>query len=676
MPMKRAYSILKIKSMDDDLRVLEGIATTPTPDRLGDVVESDGAQFKLPIPLLWQHNPREPIGEVYAAKVTPDGIEVKARIAKTDVAGKLKDRLDEAWQSIKLGLVRGLSIGFQPIEESFMSDSMAFHYLKWLWLELSAVTIPANAEASIQTIKSFDADALAASGLMRKSTVVKLAGAAAPKPKAVEANMTLKEQIAAYEAKRVAAAARLEAIMTKAGDEGRTLEADESEEYDGIEGELKAIDDHLVRLGKLEKAQGAKAKPVVGTESPEGGAAARAPTHVSTVKDNLPPGIEFARYAMCIAHAKGNEAMALEIAKQRYPDMPRVHNVLKAKAMGIDVTKAAVAGGSSTHVTWAGPLVQVDTGFMGDFVEYLRPKTILGKFGTGGIPSLRRVPFNVSVPGQTSGGTGYWVGEGAPKPVTKFDFARTTIPFAKVANIAVLTEELIRFSNPAAEMLVRDALAEALIAKLDVDFVDPAKAISAGISPASITNGVSPVVGTTTTTGMAAAGLRKDVVTLIKKFIAANMYLSNGVWIMPSAVALNLSNMVNTLGQREFPDISMQGGFFNSMPVIVSDYVPQVSAGSPTIARDIIILLDAQEVWLADDGAVSIDVSREASLQMDSAPTNTPTGLGASPNAPTATSLVSMFQTDSVAIRAEREINWLKRRSAAAQYISAASYSV
>ena len=35
--MNRAYSILEIKSLDADLRMLKGWATTPTPDRLGDV---------------------------------------------------------------------------------------------------------------------------------------------------------------------------------------------------------------------------------------------------------------------------------------------------------------------------------------------------------------------------------------------------------------------------------------------------------------------------------------------------------------------------------------------------------------------------------------------------------------------------------------------------------------
>ena len=157
MKMRRAYSMLEVKSFDDDDREITGIATTPSADRMGDVVESKGAEFKLPIPLLWQHDSRQPIGEVYAAKVTSDGIEVKARLVKSEgTTGKLKERLDEAWQSIKIGLVKGLSIGFRSIEETFDKQTYAFHFLRWEWMELSAVTIPANSEATIQTVKSID----------------------------------------------------------------------------------------------------------------------------------------------------------------------------------------------------------------------------------------------------------------------------------------------------------------------------------------------------------------------------------------------------------------------------------------------------------------------------------------------------------------------------------------
>src|SRR5262245_54314257 len=116
----RAYSILNVKKVDDGSRVIEGIATTPTPDRLGDIVDPMGARFKLPMPLLWHHDSRKPVGLVTFAKPTKAGIPFKATIEKTSEPGTLKDRLDEAWQSVKLGLVRAVSIGFAGLKWEFI----------------------------------------------------------------------------------------------------------------------------------------------------------------------------------------------------------------------------------------------------------------------------------------------------------------------------------------------------------------------------------------------------------------------------------------------------------------------------------------------------------------------------------------------------------------------------
>jgi len=157
--LKRAYGVVELKEFDDNKREFEGIATTISTDRYGDIVESSGAVFELPLPLLWQHNASAPVGHVTSATPTKKHIKVKGNLAKTEVAGNLKDRLDDAWQSLKLGLVRHLSIGFNPIKYEPVpeSDKYGLHFLEWEWLELSFVTIPANAGAGITAIKSLNA---------------------------------------------------------------------------------------------------------------------------------------------------------------------------------------------------------------------------------------------------------------------------------------------------------------------------------------------------------------------------------------------------------------------------------------------------------------------------------------------------------------------------------------
>ena len=152
--MKKAYSLLQVKSFDAEQRIIKGIASTPSPDRSDDIVDPQGAKFALPIPFLWQHMHSQPIGEVTEAVVTDKGIEVIVQIAKIEEEGKLKDRIDEAWQSIKSGLVKGLSIGFRGIIVEDIPRSWGLHFKEWEWFELSAVTVPANAEASITEIKT------------------------------------------------------------------------------------------------------------------------------------------------------------------------------------------------------------------------------------------------------------------------------------------------------------------------------------------------------------------------------------------------------------------------------------------------------------------------------------------------------------------------------------------
>lgn len=662
--MNRAYSVLQIKAVQDDERIITGIATTPSVDRMGDIIEPLGVQFKNPLSLLHQHDSTCPVGTVTFDQPTKDGITFTAKLPNIADPGPLKDRVDTAWGEVKAGLVRAVSIGFRPIEYSFI-DNGGIRFTDIEVFELSLVSVPAQADAVISTIKSIDAPLLAATGKQQKAsdrpkppgvtgtpqvkTKPATAAAARDVPASNKTPVTVRntklakksiaEQISAFQDTRKAKALRMDEIMDEAGDKGETLDAAGKEEYDGLEAEVKEIDEHLGRLEVRQKSAVATARPVVGSNADEG-------TNVRTVSasavksaEKVAPGIRFARLARIKGLAKIEQRDALGLAEQLYGQRDPVI---------VDVVKAAVSGGATVSGNWATNLVGTETSVFADFAEFLRPQTILGKFGQGGIPSLRKVPFRTALIGQDSGGAGYWVGEGKGKPLTAFDFTRTSLAPLKVANIAVATMELLRDSSPSAEAILRDQIAAALRARLDTDFIDPAKAASSGVSPASITHGVSAIHST----GNTADDVRADFRALMATFIAANNAPQNAVWIANSTTALSLALMVNALGQPEFPGITMRGGTFLGIPVIVSEYVPTVSAGA------YVVLANASDIYEADDGEVAVDMSTEASLEMLDAPT-------ANSTTPTAASVVSMFQTNSVAFRAERTINWAPRRASA-----------
>lgn len=160
----RAYSILDIKAVDERERTIRGIATTPTVDRVGDIIEPEGVKFDNPMPFLWQHNHDQPIGTVEFSDPTKNGVRFEAKLPVISEEGTLRDRIEEAWQTIKAGLVRAVSIGFRPVEYAFM-DNGGIRYSEVEVYELSAVTIPANADCLITQVKSIDAALRKAAGI-------------------------------------------------------------------------------------------------------------------------------------------------------------------------------------------------------------------------------------------------------------------------------------------------------------------------------------------------------------------------------------------------------------------------------------------------------------------------------------------------------------------------------
>jgi HK97 family phage major capsid protein/HK97 family phage prohead protease len=620
----RAYSLLTIKAVDTHQRTIAGMASTPEPDRMGDIVEPLGITFKNPLPLLLYHDTKKPVGTVTFSAPTKDGLAFTAALPTVDEPGTLRDRVDEAWQSIKAGLLAGVSIGFRSLEESFVKETGGFRFLKSEILELSLVAIPANAGATIQSIKSLD---LAASGRHPSRVRDPLPIVHAEKSVPHMEQKTLAEQITNFENTRAAKHARMTAIMTKAAEAGATLDQAETEEYDGLATELKAVDAHLVRMHDLEKVSIAKATPITAA-NPDDASRERGGVPIISVKSNLAPATAFIRYCQAKAMGRGSNADAIEYARRWHDSTPEVELALKA----------AVAAGTTTDATWAGPLAPL-TPLTSEFLALLRPATILGKVDT-----FFKVPFNVSVASQTGGGTYQWVGQGAPKPVGKLQFGTITLAITKAAGIIVITEELARTSTPSAEDVIRRDMVAGISAFLDTEFIDPTKAAVAGVSPGSVTNGVTPI----TTAGTSPANARTDIQALAAAMTAAGISTAGAVLILSETNALALTNALNPLGQPLFPGIGQDGGTIMGYKAVVSQ------AAGTTVA-----LVQPKAVLYADDGGVTIDVSREASLQMDSAPDN--------PVLAT-TVMTSLWQNNFVGLRAERFINWKKARAGVVQY--------
>ncbi|KVR97205.1 phage major capsid protein [Burkholderia vietnamiensis] len=435
--------------------------------------------------------------------------------------------------------------------------------------------------------------------------------------------MSIAEKIKALTARLAQAEAARNELVVKSVNGDVPLTDDEVTQFNAYEKELTDGAEELKRLQTVEKSMAAQAVAVATVS-------ATAVNPVIEVKSNAPKGSSFTRTAMILAKAKGDLSLAKSLAEVHYKDDAVVNGIIKS----------AVAAGSTTVAAWAGNLVYPET-YGGDFIELLYPQTVVGRL------SAKKVPFNVRIAGQTGGQAVGWVGEAAPAPVTSAAFNAIFLTWSKVYALSILSDEIIRFSNPAAEALVQADLLKATAQGIDSTFLGSAAAV-ANVSPAGMMNGAAAVVAT----GADYESLRKDVQSLLAPAIAANYNLQSAVLVMSPARALAIGSMLTPLGVLAFPNLTMDGGFLMGIKVITSN----------NVSGSVIQLLIQDEIFLSEDAGPQIDISREASIIMD---TN-PAGASSTP--------VSMFQNGLVAIRIGQFINWAKRRNLAAAQITGAAY--
>lgn len=129
------------------------------PDSYGDVVVkgafkktiSKGGRNGFGIAMLYQHDPKQPIGTWQTLREDDKGLYVKGKLIRG------VQKADEAYLLMKENVLRGLSIGYDTIDHEIVEDkkrNTRTRFLKEvsLW-EISPVTFPALVRAQITNVK-------------------------------------------------------------------------------------------------------------------------------------------------------------------------------------------------------------------------------------------------------------------------------------------------------------------------------------------------------------------------------------------------------------------------------------------------------------------------------------------------------------------------------------------
>lgn len=300
------------------------------------------------------------------------------------------------------------------------------------------------------------------------------------------------------------------------------------------------------------------------------------------------------------------------------------------RAKELEMARKTIDAGILGSTSWASSLASWQT-LYDDRVLSMRNEFLMPAMVASGM--IHAVP-GIRLPVQTLTGPGATVAEVAWKPTSRQSYVGlTTSPF-KTNTCGIYSKEMARFGGPGAERLITTSLRNGVGTAGDLAAI------------AVIVSGLTPIVSSNSS--------RAD---LREAFNAVDMGQFSRPLIFAAPKLVKQMALDGTAdGPMAYPDMVMPtGGSISGVPVLAIDALHDLDAYG-----DCLIVLDATQFAGAMMG-MNVTASGSASILMD-----------ASPSGPA--QLVSMFQTNSVAVLAEEFFTLERVRDTAAAFVTGCSY--
>jgi HK97 family phage major capsid protein/HK97 family phage prohead protease len=627
---------------------LDFVLSDETVDRYGDVIDAKGWDLKNfrknPI-ALFGHSAGFPIGTWSNIRV--EGGKLMARL---NLAAKgTSQRIDELISLVEQGILRAVSVGFRPLEAEPIDKEKPFggqRYTKQELLETSLVSVPAN-PAALAVAKSLNLSPETMSLAFGEQAETRRRDLSAT---GEQADSSLSDVVRSRvdrpsnrkDPKMKTLSQRIEDAqndLTDKKDKLAELTAADDLDNDAIEAlnvEIEALERSVENLKASEAKIGTNAR----SADPAAPAVVRRP--LGFPQTEVKASDLIVRAAVCHLLAGISKTPVEKVLEDRYPG----HEATAA------VTKTAIAVATTTTSGWASQLVETA---MAEFLALLPANSIypaLRSMGVGLTFGANSGAIKIPFSSTTAALAGGFVLEGDPIPVGRLTLDSVTLTPHKFGIIVPMTKEVMRYTNPALEAIVRSELLARTAIKLDSLLLD--NTAGSATRPAGLLYNVS-AAGTAYGGGDFQAFL-EDMKTLLSPFDTANAGRSLAL-IMNPAQARNVRMMAgpNSAG------FGWANQFLADFRVIVS-----TSATAGTV-----IAIDTADFVTGTGDSPQFEASEQATIHME----DTPTALSAvaSPNT-VAAPIRSMFQTNSVALRMLMDVTWAMRRSGMVQWISGVTW--
>ena len=322
-----------------------------------------------------------------------------------------------------------------------------------------------------------------------------------------------------------------------------------------------------------------------------------------------------AALAWALAKARGNPLGAVEISKHYLrASHPHVEPITRGM---VDAISLSDTDGYSV----------VASSFVGTFAPISPIDAMMS--------AAHRVPLRKAVVAVTAAMHGGAVAEGSFKPLTLLQLDGGGLDPQKAVVLCAISDEVLKFSPSSGIDFINNQMRIGLVGATNLPFLS------------SIANGIAPIPSSGDFWTDFAAGLA-----VVAGDRAAKVFA-----VFPRQVVIQMATMHTSDGLSVFPQLRVDGGIIAGVEVLVSDDLPQDSNGP------LALIVNADGLAIGDE-PLTFRTSSRADLVMEDS------------TSPGAQAVVSLYQSNSIALLVERQFGCQRLRDNAVAVISGADYSV
>lgn len=435
------------------------------------------------------------------------------------------------------------------------------------------------------------------------------------------------------------------------------LTVEERAEHDRLAAEVDGLDDQLRRAREAQARAAATAQPVAGQDrvtvpasletSPYANdEAARAFARRQGATEGSARSLVLGGIIKMAAAGHGNLFLARQAAAEAYGE---AHPITRAL-----VTSVGSAGGF---------IVPPD--YVNEIIELLRPQAVVRSAGPRVIPMPRGT---MVLPAQTQAATASYGTEAAKIATSQQTVGQITASFKKLTALVPVSNDMMRYADPAVDAFVRDDLVKVIALREDLAFLmgdgtagQPTGMLSIA-NRYAVANGGSAGVWNSAANSTAASGgqfitsaetialadAAKELGGMPNKLDTANVVQRRRTWFMHPRTRNYLYEVQNSLGVFVFRQ-ELDSGKLWGYPIALTTQLPinLYDATGGNTDCGFLFLVEMDEVLILDSMTLELAVSREGTYIDGSGNT------------------ISAFQFDQTLVRAVTEHDFQMRHDAA-----------